>query len=193
VVAGAAASVDSVAAGAEVGAFVGALVGAFVGAFVGAAGVLAGVGATYGAPPDPLLLEPLEVEVWLPLDVDGWLLGCEPLLWLPLLWLPVLCSVVGWWCEPPLVCGFLVGFLVGLGGGAWVGGGAGGGAAVVGCTVGVAWVGSAAAGERFATSPDPEALCGHQATRHADRPSNAATAKRTTFVQVLLTTSSLAP
>ncbi len=63
----------------------------------------------------------------------------------------------------------------------------------VGCgaTVGVFWVGAAAAGdETTAASPDPAALCGHQATRQAARPSNAATAKRTMFDPVLLTTSS---
>ena len=86
--------------------------------------------------------------------------------------------------------GFLVGFGVGC---------AGGGAAVVGATVavgglgalGVFWVGAAAAGEEATTaSPEPAALCGHQATRHAARPSNTATAKRTKFVPVLLTTTS---
>jgi hypothetical protein len=117
-----------------------------------------------------------------------------PELWLvlPLLVLPpLLCSVVGlWWV------GFLVGFLVGLG---VEGGGAGGGAGLVGATVavgglgalGVFCVGRAAAGEETTTaSPEPAALCGHQATRQAARPSIAATATRTMFVPVLLTTTS---
>ena len=104
----------------------------------------------------------------------------------------MLWRVVGWWWEPLLDwCGFFVGFLVGFG--VEGGGAGGGGGAAVGCTVGVAWVGAAAAGERFATSPDPAALDGHQATRHAERPSNTATAKRTPFVPVLLTTSSPGP
>jgi hypothetical protein len=62
----------------------------------------------------------------------------------------------------------------------------------VGATVavGVFWVGAAATGVTMAASPEPAALCGHQATRQAARPNNAATAKRTRFVQVLLTTSS---
>ena len=56
--------------------------------------------------------------------------------------------------------------------------------------VGVFWVGAAATGATTAVSPEPAALWGHQATRHAARPSNAATAKRTMFVPVLLTMSS---
>ena len=131
--------------------------------------------------------------------VAGGLVLCDepPELWLlPPLEPALLCSVVGL-CpplEPPLWLGFLVGFLVGC-----AGGGAGGGAATVGATVavglgfavGVFWVGAAAAGEETTTaSPDPAALCGHQATRQAARPSNAATAKRTKFAPVLLTMSS---
>jgi hypothetical protein len=89
-------------------------------------------------------------------------------------------------------CGFLVGFFVGWGCGAWVVGGGGGGAVVVWTAVGVAWVGAATA-DRPGVPPDPAALCGHQATRHAAVASNAATATRTAFVQVLLTTSSRTP
>ena len=162
----------------------------------GATGVVGATGGTYGA-----LVETV-VEC-----VAGGLLLCDepPELWLlPPFEPALLCSVVGL-CpplppleppplEPPLWLGFLVGFLVGC-----AGGGAGGGAATVGATVavgfgfavGVFWVGAAAAGEETTTaSPDPAALWGHQATRQAARPSNAATAKRTTFAPVLLTMSS---
>jgi hypothetical protein len=41
-----------------------------------------------------------------------------------------------------------------------------------------------------ATSPDPDALCGHQATRQADNASTVATTMRTPNVLALLTTSS---
>jgi hypothetical protein len=187
---GAAASVDSVAAG-----VVAAWVGFDEGVLVGAAGVvLAVVGATYGVLPEPLLLlepdepdEPDDPVVWWPLAVL-----CEPLEWLPpLLWLPLLCSVEGLWV------GFLVGLWLGLGvdggGGACVAGGGGATVAVGGFAVGVFWVGAAATGARFAVSPEPAALCGHQATRHAAVARSAATATRTKFVQVLLTTPSLAP
>lgn len=194
---GATASVDWGAAG-VLGALVGAFVGALVGDLVGAGGVALGVlGGTYGGVPPDELLEPDEVcpldEEWLPLELD-------PLLWLPLLlWLPELW--VDWWLEPlwwgfvvglvvGFVVGFLVGFLVGFGGGAWVCGGSGGGG---GAAVGVIWVGRTAAGATPATPPDPDALCGHQATRHAARPSNAATVMRATYAKVLFTTPSLAP
>jgi hypothetical protein len=101
--------------------------------------------------------------------------------------------VVVWW----------VGFLVGSG----VEGGAGG-AAVVGATgavgalvgwtvavgvlvgVGVFCVGPANIGAIVAGSSDPAALWGHQATRQAARPRNAARAMRTANVQLLVTTSS---
>ena len=163
-----------------------------------AADVGATTGATYGAD---------VVVVWVCVAV-----GCcwpldEPLL-LPLLFDPPLCSVVGWWLEPPPEwLGLWVGFLVGLG----VDGGAGGGAAWVGSTVavgswvgcavavgvlvgvGVDCVGAAATAEKSALPPEPDALCGHQATRHAARPSNAATAKRATFVLVLVTAFSSVP
>jgi hypothetical protein len=104
---------------------------------------------------------------------------------------PLLCSVVGLWVG--LWVGLCVGFLVGWAGdGAELGGGAGG--AVVCCTgVGVLWVGAAATWDRSAVPSEPAALCGHQAIRHAATPSNAATAKRTALVQVLLTSSSLTP
>jgi hypothetical protein len=156
-------------------------VGAEVAAFVG--GALLWVGGTYGAV-DALLVGCDEGVVWWLLDVVWWALWCEP---------PPLCSEVG------LCVGLGLGLWVALwvgwaGGGAEVGGGGGGGAAVVGCTgVGVLWVGAAASGDRSAGPPDPAALCGHQAIRHAATPSDAATAKRTAFVQVLLTSSSLTP
>jgi hypothetical protein len=102
--------------------------------------------------------------------------------------------VAGWWVG--LGVGFFVGFLVGLGvdGGGWAGGGAWvGGGACVGCAVGVAWVGAAAAGA-LSSAPDPaEALCGHQATRHAATASSAATAMRTALLPIRLTTSSQTP
>jgi hypothetical protein len=103
------------------------------------------------------------------------------------------------------VCdGFLVGFLVGFGVDGAAGGGGGATVAVgsllgwtvaVGVLVGVGvfWVGAAAAGANAVVSPEPAALWGHQATRQAARPSNAATAMRVTVVPVLLTTSSWAP
>jgi hypothetical protein len=135
--------------------------------------------------------------------------------WVP----PLLCSVVGWWwvepppewLPPPLLPPLLppewVGLWVGWCVGCTVVGGAGGGAEVgwmvavgvlVGPTVavgvlvgdGVLCVGAAAAALIGATSPEAPALWGHHATRQAATPSNAATAKRTAFVQVLLTTPS---
>jgi hypothetical protein len=98
------------------------------------------------------------------------------------------------------VAGLWVGLVVALWVGSWVGCGAGGadvggGGATVGVGgpgVGVFWVGAATTGDR-SVPPDPAALCGHQAIRHAARPSDAAEAKRKAFVQVELTTSSLAP
>jgi hypothetical protein len=92
---------------------------------------------------------------------------------------------------PPLWSGFLVGLLVGggAGGGAAVCGGGGGSAVGVGFCVGVFWVANAGAGWT-AMSPDPDALCGHQATRQADNASIVATMMRTPKVLALLTTSS---
>ncbi|HET6939280.1 MAG TPA: hypothetical protein VFI19_11770 [Nocardioides sp.] len=164
------------------GVFVAGWVGADVGAFVG--GALLWVGGTYGALVDPTLVGCDEGDDWWWLDAGWWPLGCEP---------PSLCSVVGLWVG--LCVGLWVGFLVGwAGGGAELGGGGGGGGATVGCTgVGVLWVGAAATWDRSAVPPVPAALCGHQAIRHAATPSNAATAKRTAFVQVLRTSSSLTP
>jgi hypothetical protein len=169
------------------GAVVAFWVGADVGAFVG--GALLWVGATYGALVE--LLDPLP-EPWLVGCDDGedwWL--TDDVWWPPELEPPLLCSVVGLWVG--LWVGLVDGFCVGwAGGGAEVGGGAGG---WVGCCtgVGVLWVGAAAAGDSSAGPPDPAALCGHHAIRHAATPSNAATAKRTPLVQVLLTSSSLTP
>jgi len=180
---------DSVAAALGVAALV---VGEAFGVFdvvgeCGAAGVLAAGGGwvVTGA------------VVWV---TGGGVLDVPPELWCPLGWEPPLCRLVGLW----------VGCCVGLWVGLWVGlcVGCGGGGADVGCTVavgvldgatvavgvlvgaGVDWVGAAATGEKAGEPPEPSALCGHHATRQAARPSNAATAKRTMFVQVLLTTSS---
>jgi hypothetical protein len=178
------------AAAAAVVALVVALVDAdAVGLSVGRAGVVVGAaGGTYG-----VLVDTVECVG----PAGGGLCDEPPELWLPP---PPLCVLLG------LCVGFGVGFLVGFFVGLWVGdagggGGGGGGAAVVGATVavgvlvgvGVFCVGAATAAESVrvtAVAPVPAALCGHQATRQAARPSNAATAMRTMFVPVLLTTSS---
>jgi hypothetical protein len=177
-------SVGAVADGVGAAGWVAADDGALVG------GALLWVGATAGPLVAPLLVACDVGEAWWLFDVVCWPPECEP---------PSLC------CGDGLCVGFGVGLCVGLGVGLWVGflvGWAGGGAVVwggagggVGCCtgVGVLWVGAAAAGDWAAGPSVPAALWGHQAIRHAATPSNAATATRTAFVQVLLTSSSLTP